>query len=87
MARRRAGEQRQLRTEVGDEWGWPRPGCCCGLGRHGRILKKDEFGCQGELGQNEGLNRKARKIVFSFLNLIQMFWIQIKDIKLFQIKF
>jgi hypothetical protein len=50
----------------GDEWGWPESGCCCGLGRHGRIPKKDELGCQGELGRNEGLNRKACKIVFSF---------------------
>jgi hypothetical protein len=72
---------------VGDEWGWPGPGCCFGLGRHERISKKDELGCQGELSRNEGLNRKAYKIVFSFLNLIQMFWIQIKDIKPFQIKF
>jgi hypothetical protein len=47
---------------VGVAWA----GCCCGLGRHGRISKKDELGCQGELGRNEGLNRKACKIVFSF---------------------
>jgi hypothetical protein len=50
----------------GGRVGWPGPGCCCGLGRHGRIPKKDELGCQGELGRNEGLNRKACKIVFSF---------------------
>jgi hypothetical protein len=39
------------------------PRCCCGLGRHRRMPKKNELGCQGSLGRK---GNWAARIEFKF---------------------